>query len=60
VGVLQDASRFVQVFLLLGAVALALGYRQGRDPDWLAVGVLVLGVLAVVSLAVRFSEDFEG
>lgn len=58
-GVLRDASRFVRVFVLVGAASLVVAYRRGTDPDWLAVGVLALGVLAVLVVAVRFSEDFE-
>lgn len=58
-GAFNDLSRFVVLLSLAGVSYLLVAEGQNIDDQWVAIGTLALGMLAVVLIAYRFREDYE-
>ncbi|GAB3681371.1 hypothetical protein GCM10028857_05510 [Salinarchaeum chitinilyticum] len=56
---LNDLSRFVVLFSLAGLSYLLIAEGGSFDDQWIAIGALVFGMLAVVLIAYRFREDYQ-
>lgn len=55
----NDLSRFVVLVSLAGVSYLLIAEDGEFGDQWVAVGALALGIVAVVLIAYRFREDFE-